>query len=264
MANFKSWRSFLDFKEATRQGTRYVRDDKTEDFLKTVMQTVRKRVDGIAGGTLLWRAQTGYDPKPDTDRRRRKPMLPVPGIPYPHWSERMKPLRDSATEGRANPKGIPALYLATDPETAIAEVRPWKGAYVSVAMFKMSRKLRVVNCITDNTKHDYYSQIELKHRQLDLPSGEWEGYIWFHIDNAFAQPITVNDRVADYAPTQIIAELFKVHGYDGIACRSSVSNTGHNIVLFDLDVAEPVQCQLFRVHEIKFESSPVTKPVHYG
>jgi len=31
----------------------------------------------------------------------------------------MKPLRDRAYEGRVNPKGVPCLYLATDPETAM-------------------------------------------------------------------------------------------------------------------------------------------------
>lgn len=40
----------------------------------------------------------------------------------------MKPLSNSASEGRANPKGIPYLYVATDKETAMSEVRPSLGA----------------------------------------------------------------------------------------------------------------------------------------
>lgn len=65
-------------------------------------------------------------------------------VPYP--VDRMKPRRDRTKEGRANPKGIPYLYTANDKETAIAEVRPWIGAYVSIAELKVVRPLTIVNC----------------------------------------------------------------------------------------------------------------------
>lgn len=52
----------------------------------------------------------------------------------------------AAHEGRVNPRGIPCLYAASNLETAVAEVRPWLGALVSVAQLSPVRLLRLVNC----------------------------------------------------------------------------------------------------------------------
>lgn len=54
----------------------------------------------------------------------------------------MKPLRDKASEGRANPKGIPYLYLATTKEAPMSEVRPWIGSDISVGQFKLISQLQ--------------------------------------------------------------------------------------------------------------------------
>jgi len=62
----------------------------------------------------------------------------------------MKPRRDRAIEGRVNPKGIPFLYVATELKTAVAEVRPWKDEFVSVAQLTTTRELRLINCTTDD------------------------------------------------------------------------------------------------------------------
>lgn len=55
---------------------------------------------------------------------------------------RMKPLPYQASEGRANPKGIPYLYTATYHDTAIVEVRPWVGALVSVTIVNLYQSLQ--------------------------------------------------------------------------------------------------------------------------
>ncbi len=58
----------------------------------------------------------------------------------------MKPLRDRTREGRANPKGIPYLYLATHEDVAMAEVRPWIGSNISLGRFLTTRDLCLVDC----------------------------------------------------------------------------------------------------------------------
>jgi RES domain len=51
------------------------------------------------------------------------------------------------TEGFARmPKGIPCLYCATTPKTAMSETRPWIGEFVCVARFRTLRDLNVVDC----------------------------------------------------------------------------------------------------------------------
>jgi hypothetical protein len=65
----------------------------------------------------------------------------VATVPTPHPRNRMNPLAERATEGRANPKGIPVLYLSTDQETAMSGVRPAVGTFLSVAQFEIRRDL---------------------------------------------------------------------------------------------------------------------------
>lgn len=235
---FQSWRSYWAFARATMRQTRYVRGPEAEAFLETVRQTAEKRAEVLPPETYLWRAQLGNDWDPIYDDG-----VYIDDQPAPHPPARMKPLTDRAPEGRANPKGIPYLYLATDRDTAMAEVRPWIGSYVSVGQFKTLRGLRLVNCTTNTRDFIFF---------FKEPSPEKrEEAVWLDIDRAFAKPVSPSDDLADYVPTQVIAELFKTHGYDGIAYRSSLG-AGHNIMVFDLEAAELVICHIFQAESITF------------
>jgi hypothetical protein len=77
--------------------------------------------------------------------------------------------------------------------------------------------------------------------------------VWLSIDRAFAEPTTQEDDVGDYVATQIIAELFKRHEFDGVAYKSNFGDYGRygqNIALFDLDAAELVRRGLYTVESI--------------
>ena len=50
-----------------------------------------------------------------------------------------------ATHGRANPAGIPYLYLASDQTTAVSELRPHTGDGACVADFEMEHELNLVD-----------------------------------------------------------------------------------------------------------------------
>jgi hypothetical protein len=52
-----------------------------------------------------------------------------------------KPPREVTSSGRANPMGIPYLYVATNEETAVAEIRPCKSAIVCVAKYELTEEL---------------------------------------------------------------------------------------------------------------------------
>jgi hypothetical protein len=164
----------------------------------------------------------------------------------------MKPLPDRATEGRANPKGIPYLYLSTSQETAIAEVRPWLDSLLSVAQFKTVRDLTLVDFCTPCAKRTTY------YFEEPGPEGRQKA-VWSDIDRAFSEPVTSNDNVADYVPTQILAEFFKMKDFDGIAYRSALGE-GYNIALFDLTSADLINCSLYQITGVKFESNEVANP----
>ncbi|MFL6450471.1 MAG: RES domain-containing protein [Bryobacteraceae bacterium] len=58
------------------------------------------------------------------------------------------------------------------------------------------------------------------------------------MSQAFSTPVTRDGSLADYAPTQILAELFKLKGYDGIRHKSLLNEgKGTNLALFDIDSA---------------------------
>jgi hypothetical protein len=70
----------------------------------------------------------------------------------PFFEDRMKPLPSVAKDGRANPRGIGYLYLATTLATAGSELRPWLGASISVSQFQTNRELMLADCTADKKK----------------------------------------------------------------------------------------------------------------
>jgi RES domain len=165
-------------------------------------------------------------------------------MPRPLDPKRMVPRRDRADEGRVNPKGIPCLYLSTERDTAMTEVRPWIGTCVSVGQFIILRKLNVVDCSMDNEN------------SIDLRTDpEKVDKVWRDINRAFSEPVTRSDDIAEYAPTQVLAEAFRSAGYDGLVYGTKLG-IGRTVALFDLNDAELVNCEGFRVKSVNLTFSP--------
>ncbi len=55
------------------------------------------------------------------------------------------PSKRIASHGRANPAGIPYLYLGSKPVTAISEVRPYTGEKACVADFTTPADLKLID-----------------------------------------------------------------------------------------------------------------------
>ncbi len=237
MRQFDSWQSYWIFERAVKKEFRYFRNEFIEKFLQTVLETSEKRKKKLPEKSYLWRAQLGHEWYQD--------------IPAPYRPERMVPLVNEASEGRVNPKGISYLYTATTKETAMAEVRPWLGSLISVGQFETNREMILIDCSLYHDRTVIY---------LQEPDPEKrEEAVWSHIDQAFSQPVTNNDKMADYIPTQIIAELFKCNGYDGIVYKSMLGK-GYNIVLFDVASANLVNCFLFEVNRLSFSFKEAANP----
>jgi RES domain-containing protein len=246
MREFKSYRSYWDFAMSVTNRWRYVQSPDQAAFLETVLSTSADKEEVLPAGSLLWRAQIGHDWREEHLGEGVREELPVPFSP-----ERMKPRIDRALDSRANPKGIPCLYLATHEATAVAEVRPWVGALVSVAQLETSPVLRVMNCTTDEHRTMIYF--------VEPDAKERERAVWQDIDKAFSRPVEISDDVASYAPTQIMAEFFRQNGFDGVAYRSSLG-PGHNIALFDLDAADVINCSLVEIAGLKLEYGQAANP----
>lgn len=249
--SFKSWRSYWNFSFAVNTKHRFILDDDSKDFLNSIIDTCLNREMNIKTGTIVWRAQNGnswrpyYQEDPDTGEE-----IHVDDMPVPYLNKRMKPLANSASEGRANPKGIPYLYVASDKETAMSEVRPWLDAIISIGQFEIVRDLRILDFSIEHGKN------KLKFYFEEPAPEEIVKAVWFDIDNAFSKPTKDSDLKSEYAPTQIISEFIKSKGYDGIAYKSSLAE-GYNVCLFDLNSAKIVSSSIFEATKIKFEFKKV-------
>jgi hypothetical protein len=250
--SFKSWRSYWEFSRKTRHDFRYIRDDEVDDFLNEVLRTSESRKRRLEEGSILWRSQIGGSTRPiDYDDEEAGDQ------PCPHPRERMLPFEYMASEGRVNPKGIPYLYLATDRNTAMGEARPWMGSQISVAQFRILRNLTVIDCSLNHLKNPFFFDLN---KVLYEPSErEREESVWAHIDNAFSEPVVPNENESHYVPTQIIAELFKRNGFDGVVYKSMLGD-GYNISLFDVNAAELINCQLCEAKKVEFEFEEVAAP----
>lgn len=253
MAEFKFAKEFAAFSHEIRRHRRFVRSQEAEDFLHAVAMTCKSRYRLLKEGMPLWRAQLGNDWRENSDS---SPFQ----VAVPFEMSRMKPKPHSALEGRANPKGIPCLYVATTKHAAMSEVRPWIGALVSVAQFSAVRPLSIVDC---SVLHDQHLNLLLdwKPNQAATPE-RIQDFVWAAIDAAFAEPVSRVDDVAEYAATQILAELFKSEGYDGVAYKSAFGEDAYNVALFDLDSAKQLDCALYEVTGTAFEFEESGNPYY--
>lgn len=237
--HFSSWNSYAGFSRAVRFQSRFIHDKRVTTFLRAVSASVKRRIATFPDGKALWRAQVGHELEShEQDGVEYEEPIPLS-------AERMKPRRHSAHEGRVNPRGIPCLYTATAKETAVAEVRPWLGALVSVAQLSPNRSLRLVNCADGgDLRWDLY---------LDEPAPSIrEEAVWRAIGRAYSEPVEPDPGVAEYAPTQVLAEHFKGLGYDGVFYRSTLGK-GFNIAIFDMDALDVMDVRLYPVNAVRYE-----------
>jgi RES domain-containing protein len=247
MTEFRSWQSYERFASSVTRKARYFYDKDVTEFLETVIATTESRKKNVPQGTPYWRAQIGYNLEWHEPPYQNLPVL------APFSSERMYPRPNAATEGRVNPKGLPYLYVATDPETAVSEVRPWVGKYVSVAKFETAKALSLIDCSSAKVFDDYVFYSE------EPDAATREKVVWEQIDRSFSEPFNPADSTADYVPTQVLAEYFRINGFDGIAYKSHLG-PGLNVALFDINTANVIERALRRVDEVSFVSKEISAP----
>ena len=154
------------------------------------------------------------------------------------------PPADAGSAGRINPERIRYLYLAEDPETAIYEVRPSIGQYVSVASFRTVDKVKI-----------YDLAQEIKPQEGE--NTEYDYSLFNVIQQRFSEPNTGD--AFRYLPTQYLGELIKQMGFDGLRFKSSLKNGGINVVLFDDKKCKAYRSDMIKVGdiELKFENPEI-------
>jgi hypothetical protein len=236
--SFKSWLSYSKFASKTSSRPQKTLDNDSREFLFSILDTCKTKVRNISVGTIVWRAQVGHD-----DVKSSKFCIDER---VPHSFCRMKPKPEHSSDGRANAKGVPCLYVATDAETAIHEVRPWPGLDVTVGQLKLAKDLKLIDFseTSDSEQFPYFFFSEPSTDEIIKA-------VWAAMDFAFSWPMSKSDLKSSYTPTQIISEFIKSNNYDGIIYKSFLTK-GLNYALFNLSDAVVVQCDLFVVSKVKF------------
>lgn len=121
--------------------------------------------------------------------------------------------------GRLNRQGRPVLYLGSNPYTALAEIRPHPGHYVSIGGFEILQDLNVADFDPD------ISLFSTSDERLELYE------IIQTFDRWMSTPVTPDDKVS-YLITQLLAEILQAQDFHAVQFRSSVSD-GVNLCIFD-------------------------------
>jgi hypothetical protein len=178
----------------------------------------------------------------------------------PYSPEEMgAPSRRLASHGRANPAGIPYLYLGSTPETAISEVRPHSGETVCVIDFTTRLDMKLVDLreprktVSPFLLEDTNGVIELR---SDIPFLE-------RLGQELTRPVVPQSAAIDYTPSQYLCEFIKKCGYSGVIYRSSVVEAGINLALFNPADAQVGRLAQYSVTSVSVNSTPKTPtPTH--
>lgn len=211
---------------------------------------------------LMYKNRYFLDEPLDTDRfKELLGHLPADDLPQLWYRARIRsgdrtysieemgpPPKRLASHGRANPPGIPYLYIGSQPDTAASEVRPHTGEVACVAEFTIAGPLRIVDLRNP--------------RKLVSPFllgdagaiGQLRADIAFleRLGEELTRPVLPQGAAIDYVPSQYLCEFIKKSGYDGVAYRSSVSE-GMNLALFDPAKAIGGAVSLYKINRVSVD-----------
>jgi hypothetical protein len=162
------------------------------------------------------------------------------------------PPKRLALNGRANPAGIPFLYLGSKAETAVAEIRPHTGEAACVAEFTIPKKIRAVDLRNPRKLVSPFilsDAGEIGQLRADLPFLE-------RLGEELTRPVLPQGAPIDYIPSQYLCEFIKKSGFDGVVYRSSVSE-GFNLALFDPVKATGKKVSRYNVSKVFVEVVPI-------
>ncbi len=254
--------NYYCFKEYLSKTNRYILNCEAESFLQDIFELFANYKHTINPDKILYRAQKGCDWEPNYQYDDDGQAVYTDDHPVPYLEERMRPREKIAKEGRVNPKGISFLYLASDRDTAISEVRPWVGQKITVAKFNALQELNLIDftkaelSVSEHWRLSFpFAMNSGSLQQQTISKEEKSQLIWHEINEAFSKPIELTDTIAEYAPTQLIAEFIKNKGFDGLIFKSSVGK-GKNIVIFEQSKVEFTSAEVFVVKKLTVVSEP--------
>lgn len=157
-----------------------------------------------------------------------------------------------ASAGRANSAGIRCLYLSSDQDTSIQEIRAGVFDYVSVGRFELTQDIVIVDLKKINYISPFIEECNLLDHAINK---EPLNKINLEIGRALRR----SDSALDYVPTQYIAEFIKSISYDnhseysGIEYNSTINPSEQNIAIFYPDLFTCTDVDLFHIRDLHYD-----------
>ena len=124
-------KEYQAFHDETIKSRRYIHTSEINKFLFSFRNEIHKNCIRIFSGNEYYRAQKGFCEHIEYNKH----------IKVPYDKDRMYPLKEEASEGRINPKGIPYLYLTEIDDNALYEIGANYKSYISLSKFQLARTL---------------------------------------------------------------------------------------------------------------------------
>jgi hypothetical protein len=189
-----------------RYESRFITTEPYKSFVDSVVSMVREQLSStIQDSSILYRARIN---KIDFENKEHD-KLPFPA------SEMGTPPQLLATSGRINPEGISYLYCSGEVETAGAELRPWKGAFLTIAELEITKDINIADLT------------------LECNDDDWKMFLYDFADMFSMQ--WPPELKLNYLVTQYFSEHFKAAGFRGIKYNSTFNVGGTNFALFYKD-----------------------------
>jgi hypothetical protein len=181
-----------------------------------LLSTVRTDIDSILpSGSRLFRARIGVRKR--LTRKVKDFDADYYYVPY-SAAEIESPPVHLAPEGRLNRARVSILYLASDRETAVAEVRPHPGHLVSSAEFISNKALKIAD-FTNKDVRNFLSDSRLEDLRRIFSF------------NALLNLPVPPDKCEYHLITQLLSDCVREAGFDGVKFQSSLG-TGENVACF--------------------------------
>lgn len=173
---------------------------------------------------------------------------------YSLESELGMPPADKTPAGRANPYGIPYLYLGDNENTVLYESRALVKDILSIASYRVMEDLDVVDF---TFKPDLFGSFQ---ESKDDFLAEVQRYVFLNeVSRDLSKAIRRYDnKEVDYLPTQFVCEYIRlVTAAKGLIFQSAQYPEGKNIVLFNDEKVSFEGVEYKKVGMVKMECAGI-------
>lgn len=161
------------------------------------------------------------------------------------------PPTELVTAGRANSAGIRCLYLASDVETTIHELRAGIFDYVSIGRFELTEDIVVVDLKDIDHISPFIDGLDPVEHAINKEHLK-------RINMEIGRALRRSDSPLDYIPTQYIADFIKSITHDGkpeyagIEYNSTLNKNGLNLAIFYPELFECREVEVVHINELKY------------